>query len=93
MFGKIQFERKDKEIIEYFTAIAMIIFGMGLCLVAFWTPPVGEVHTSILGVLGQILIFVGAIFHLNIKFKDQQGELESKMSDMQHTIDELKKAK
>ena len=79
-----------KDTIEYLVAIAMIIFGMVLCMFAFFSPPVGEIHPTILGVLGQILIFVGAVFHLNIKLKNQNTDFETKVSEMRKEIDSLK---
>ena len=85
---KLQEEEKDT--IEYIVAIAMIIFGMILCMFAFFTPPVGEIHPTILGVLGQILIFVGAIFHLNIKLKNQNNDFETRVAEMRKEIDSLK---
>lgn len=90
---QLKFSDEQKDAIEYIVAVAMIIFGMVLCMFAFFTPPVGEIHTSILGVLGQILIFVGAIFHLNIKLKDNKNEFETKVSDMRKEIDEIRNSK
>lgn len=84
------FNENEKDTIEYLVAIAMIIFGMVLCMFAFFTPPLGEIHPTILGVLGQILIFVGAIFHLNIKLKNQNSDFETKVSEMRKEIDSLK---
>ena len=83
-------EEKEKDTIEYIVAIAMIVFGMILCMFAFFTPPVGEIHPTILGVLGQILIFVGAIFHLNIKLKNQNNDFETRFAEMRKEIDSLK---
>ena len=84
------FNENEKDTIEYLVAIAMIIFGMVLCMFAFFTPPLGEIHPTILGVLGQILIFVGAIFHLNLKLKNQNSDFETKVSEMRKEIDSLK---
>lgn len=83
-------DEKEKDTVEYIVAIAMIIFGMILCMFAFFTPPVGEIHPTILGVLGQILIFVGAIFHLNIKLKNQNTDFETRVNEMRKEIDSLK---
>ncbi len=84
------FNENEKDTIEYLVAIAMIIFGMVLCMFAFFSPPVGEIHPTILGVLGQILIFVGAVFHLNIKLKNQNNDFETRVSEMRKEIDSLK---
>ncbi len=86
----LTFNESEKDTIEYLVAIAMILFGMVLCMFAFFTPPVGEIHPTILGVLGQILIFVGAVFHLNIKLKNQNTDFETKVSEMRKEIDSLK---
>lgn len=83
-------QEDEKDTIEYIVAIAMIIFGMILCMFAFFTPPIGEIHPTILGVLGQILIFVGAIFHLNIKLKNQNNDFETRVAEMRKEIDSLK---
>lgn len=83
-------QEAEKDTIEYIVAIAMIVFGMILCMFAFFTPPVGEIHPTILGVLGQILIFVGAIFHLNIKLKNQNNDFETRVAEMRKEIDSLK---
>lgn len=84
------FNENEKDTIEYLVAIAMIIFGMVLCMFAFFSPPVGEIHPTILGVLGQILIFVGAVFHLNIKLKNQNNDFETRVTEMRKEIDSLK---
>ena len=86
----LTFNEQEKDTIEYLVAIAMIIFGMVLCMFAFFSPPVGEIHLTILGVLGQILIFVGAVFHLNIKLKNQNNDFETRVSEMRKEIDSLK---
>ena len=83
-------QEDEKDTIEYIVAIAMILFGMVLCMFAFFVPPVGEIHPTILGVLGQILIFVGAIFHLNIKLKNQNNDFETRVTEMRKEIDSLK---
>lgn len=86
----LTFNEQEKDTIEYLTAIAMIIFGMVLCMFAFWVEPRGQIHPTILGVLGQILIFVGAIFHLNIKLKNANTDFESRVNEMRKEIDSLK---
>ena len=83
-------QEDEKDTMEYIVAIAMILFGMVLCMLAFWTDPKGEIHPTVLGVLGQILIFVGAIFHLNIKLKNQNNDFETKVNEMRKEIDSIK---
>lgn len=37
---KFKFTEEEKDFIEYIVAVAMILFGMVLCMFAFFTPPV-----------------------------------------------------
>lgn len=52
--------KKDtKDNITVGSALGMLIFGVILTISAFLVPPVGEVHDSILWILGQSLIYAG----------------------------------
>ena len=50
-------ERKDT--ITVFSAIAMLIFGVVLTTIGFFLEPTGEVHDSVLWVLGQCFLYAG----------------------------------
>lgn len=50
-------DRKDT--ITVWSAICMLTFGAILTIAAFILPPMGEIHDSVLWVLGQSLIYAG----------------------------------
>lgn len=50
-------DRKDS--ITVWSAIGMLVFGVALTLSAFCIEPLGEIHDSVLWVLGQSLIYAG----------------------------------
>ena len=50
-------ERKDN--ITVCSAVAMLIFGCVLTTIAFFIEPMGEIHDSVLWVLGQCFIYAG----------------------------------
>ena len=50
-------ERKDS--ITVYSAIAMLAFGCTLTTIAFFLEPMGEIHDSVLWVLGQCFIYAG----------------------------------
>lgn len=52
-------KKETKDNITVGSAIGMLIFGVALTLAAFLLPPVGEIHDSVLWVLGQSLIYAG----------------------------------
>lgn len=50
-------ERKDN--ITVCSAVAMLIFGCVLSTIAFFIEPIGEIHDSVLWVLGQCFVYAG----------------------------------
>jgi hypothetical protein len=51
--------RDNKDNITVCSAIAMLIFGTVLTTIGFFLEPMGEVHDSVLWVLGQCFIYAG----------------------------------
>ena len=51
--------KERKESITVWSAIVMLFFGCSLTLAGFIISPVGEVHDSVLWILGQTLIYSG----------------------------------
>lgn len=79
---------KDKEeAVQYIVAIAMIIFGMILCMMGFWVDPTGIISNSVLTALGEILLLVGGIFNLNLPFRHREmmygSNVEKRLKDLE----------
>ena len=51
--------RERKENITVYSAVSMLVFGCVLTTIAFFIAPVGEIHDSVLWVLGQCFIYAG----------------------------------
>jgi len=51
--------RDRKENITVYSAVAMLVFGVVLTSIAFFIEPVGEIHDSVLWVLGQCFLYAG----------------------------------
>ena len=69
-----------KENITYGSALFMLIFGVMLTTAGFLTAPVGEIHDSVLYVLGQCLLFAGSIMGVG-------AYTAGKVREMRHDID------
>lgn len=54
-------QRKSLDNINVSVAIATLVLGWSLTIAAFIIEPTGEVHDSILWVLGQSLTFAGSL--------------------------------
>lgn len=51
-----------KELLATWSALGMLIFGALITAAGFVVPPLGEVHGSVLWILGQVLIYSGSIW-------------------------------
>lgn len=67
----MKWDKETKEKIQYAASIASIIFGFTLTAMGFFTEPVGEVHTSVLTVLGEVLVFGGSIFGISLHYGNE----------------------
>lgn len=77
-----------KEWISYAMAIVAFVFGIIICCWGFATPPPGVIDNSVLFIVGQLLIFIGAIlgisFHYDGKLNDFQNEIRKQISIPNH---------
>lgn len=52
--------REKRDTITVWSAVAMLFFGCTLTTIAFFVNPLGEIHDSVLWVLGQCFLYAGA---------------------------------
>lgn len=55
-------KRNKKDTIAVVSAVVMLGFGIVLTTAGFIIEPLGEIHDSVLWVLGQCLLYAGSIF-------------------------------
>lgn len=82
-------KKETKESVQIFSAIGMLIAGTGLSVTGFFTPPIGEIHDSVLWFFAQCLTYAGSIFsvgiYINGKFKHLQDKLLNKENKNEST--------
>lgn len=52
-------------------ALVLTFFGVVLIGMAFWVPPVGAIHPSVLTAFGEILTFAGTILGIDYKYRSR----------------------
>lgn len=67
------------------TAIAAFIIGWGLTIAGFIVPPRGEVHGSVLAILGEAMVYTASVFGVTLYFK---GQMEKFRSDTRRYLEE-----
>lgn len=68
-----------KELIQYLTAIGMLLSGVGMSIAGFISPPVGEISDSVLNYLSQCLIWAGSIFSIKIYVNSQLEQVKKQL--------------
>ena len=80
-------ERKDT--IAVTSACIMLAFGILLTAAGFVIDPMGEVHSSILWILGQALLYAGVVFGIAAYthgiIKEQVSDLEQRMKSKEQS--------
>jgi len=65
--------------IQVFTAVAMLVAGVGLSIAGFVVPPMGEISDSVLMFTAQCLVYAGSALGINVyinsKFSDIKKQL------------------
>lgn len=59
-------KRETKEDIQVWTAVGMLIAGVGLSVAGFLVGPLGIIHDSVLWFFAQCLLYAGSIFGVSI---------------------------
>ena len=67
-----------KERIQYTTAVVMLLSGIVISFIGFFTAPVGEISDSVLWYTAQALIYAGSIFGVGIYIDSRLKQMESK---------------
>ncbi|MDE6464358.1 MAG: hypothetical protein K2L16_06975 [Muribaculaceae bacterium] len=63
---------KHHHLPQLICGVLLVISGVVLIFGAFFTPPAGEIHASVLVAFGEILTFVGALFGIDYHYKMRQ---------------------
>ena len=63
------------------SGLGMLVFGVIITTAGFRVPPLGQVHDSVLWILGQALIYSGSIWGIALYSKHKLNEIEKHIYD------------
>ena len=78
-------ESKANRKAAYITAIISFVVGWGLTIAGFLVPPRGEVHGSVLAILGEAMVYAASVFGVTLYFQNQMAKFRY---DTRRYIDE-----
>lgn len=77
-------QKETRTSVQIWSAVGMLIAGVTLSFIAFFTPPVGEISNSVLAFFAQCLVYAGSIFgvgiYINSKFGEIRHDIEKKQT-------------
>ncbi|MCH5331865.1 MAG: hypothetical protein J1E33_05610 [Alistipes sp.] len=61
--------KKHKATIQLISAVVLVALGTITLMAAFFMPPPGEIHNSVLIAYGEILTYTGSLFGIDYHYK------------------------
>jgi len=75
------------------SAVVAFLAGWGLTIAGFIIPPKGEVHDSVLWILGQALVYAASVFGVGMYISSEMTKLRAENRRfIKQTIEEEKEA-
>lgn len=69
-------EKASKENLQFISSLFVLFAGLVLVFISLFIQPTGEIHPSVITAFGMFLSFVGAVWHLDLKYDFKTRELE-----------------
>ena len=79
----MKFEREHRVMVQYGTAVGMLVSGVALTVAGFVTPPVGEISDSVLWYAAQTMIYAGSVFGVSIYVNDRINGLKDRIKKLE----------
>ena len=73
--------------IQVFTAVAMLVAGVGLSIAGFIVPPTGEISDSVLMFTAQCLVYAGSALGINVYINSKFSDIKRQLTGNNHQND------
>lgn len=70
-----------KDWIKFISSIVLLVAGVVLIFISIYLPPIGQIHASVITVIGEIFTFVGAVFGIGEYAMIQIAKINNKTED------------
>lgn len=77
----MKWDNTTKEILSYSFALISLLGGFGLTIAGFIVDPTGQIHESVLFVLGQCLVFAASICGISMHVKRGMNEISNHVKE------------
>ena len=77
----MKMNQDTKDLIKFISSVVLLIAGVVIIFISIYLPPLGQVDTSIITIIGEIFTFVGAIFGIGEYTAIQIAKITNKTED------------
>ena len=71
-----QFEKRNRDIIQFISSLVTLVAGIVLVFLGFFAVPIGVIDYTVITAFGLFLSFVGAVWHIDLKYDFKTREIE-----------------
>ena len=77
----MKMNQDTKDLIKFISSVVLLVAGVVIIFISIYLPPLGQVDTSIITIIGEIFTFVGAIFGIGEYTAIQIAKITNKTKD------------
>ena len=74
-----QLKKGTRDIIQFISSLITLIAGIVLVFLGFFAVPIGVIDYTVITAFGLFLSFVGAVWHIDLKYDFKTREIESEV--------------
>ena len=74
-----QLKKGTRDIIQFISSLITLIAGIVLVFLGFFAVPIGVIDYTVITAFGLFLSFVGAVWHIDLKYDFKTREIEREL--------------
>lgn len=82
-------KRETKNTLTIYTALVMLAFGVIMATAGFIVSPLGEIHSSVLWVVAQCLIYAGSVLGVSAYAHGKITEINEELINQRNQLNEF----
>ena len=71
-----QLKKVNRDIIQFISSLITLVAGIVLVFLGFFAVPIGVIDYTVITAFGLFLSFVGAVWHIDLKYDFKTKEIE-----------------
>lgn len=71
-----QLKKGTRDIIQFISSLITLVAGIVLVFLGFFAVPIGVIDYTVITAFGLFLSFVGAVWHIDLKYDFKTKEIE-----------------